>query len=115
MVVRPNNIRGEVASPADVGMDGDALDRNVGGLLRRLVHERQGNSALPNALALVARKGKICFLDHYGNVQEDGNKPVSADTIWRIYSMSKPIVSLALMILMEQGKLLLTDPVFWYL
>jgi CubicO group peptidase (beta-lactamase class C family) len=77
---------------------------------------------IPNHVTLVARKGKIVHLDCAGT-QNDGSKyslapqktPVSADTIFRIYSMSKPITSVCLMQLFEQGKFLLSQPVHLYL
>ncbi len=70
---------------------------------------------IPGAILLVARHGKIAAFDTVG-VRDPGSKaPMTKDAIFRIYSMSKPITSVATMILFEEGKLSLADPVAKYI
>lgn len=66
---------------------------------------------IPGALTLVARRGEIEHFSAQGLMDVERKKPVTQDTIYRIYSMSKPITSVALMMLYEEGRFQLTDPV----
>ena len=70
---------------------------------------------IPGALALIARKGKLSYLETVGWADREQNKPMRPDTIFRIYSMTKPIVSAGLMMLYEEGKFSLKDPVSRYI
>ncbi len=70
---------------------------------------------LPGAVVLIARRGKLALLESVGALDPAAQSPMTPDAIFRIYSMTKPIVSLAAMMLMEQGQLLLNDPVAKYL
>lgn len=63
---------------------------------------------------LVAREGKVAQLTHQGNTAFEGGKPLSDETIFRIYSMSKPITSVAVMMLVERGLVMLQDEVTKY-
>lgn len=91
-------------SPEQVGVGSAALER-LDGLLQSLV-DPEGH-ALPMATAMVLRRGKVCFHRGYG--------ACAADSIFRIYSMTKPITSLALMMLWEEGKVMLDDPIHLHL
>src|SRR6185437_15772097 len=62
-------------------------------------------------LVTVSRHGKLAYVSTYGQRDMEAGLPVTTDTIWRIYSMSKPITSVAAMILYEEGAFQLTDPV----
>jgi CubicO group peptidase (beta-lactamase class C family) len=66
---------------------------------------------LPGAVALIARHGKVALFESLGAQDPATGTPMARDAIFRIYSMTKPIVSVAVMMLMEQGQLLLSDPV----
>lgn len=66
---------------------------------------------LPGALTLVAKGGDIALLDAYGHRDLEQGEPVEHDTIFRIYSMSKPVTAVAALILVEEGRLALDDPV----
>ena len=66
---------------------------------------------LPGWLLVVARDGRVVHLATYGNRDVEASKPVELDTVWRIYSMTKPITSVAAMILYEEGAFELKDPV----
>src|SRR5690554_1791434 len=70
---------------------------------------------LLGALTLVARRGEVAYVKPQGLMDVERNKPVCRDTIFRIYSMTKPITSIAMMQLYEQGRFLLDDPVHKYI
>jgi len=70
---------------------------------------------LPGAVALIARHGKLALLESVGVLDPALGTAMPLDAIFRIYSMTKPVVSVAAMMLMEQGKLLLSDPLAHYL
>ena len=66
---------------------------------------------IAGALTLVARRGELAYLSPVGLMDREREKPMREDTIFRIYSMSKPITSVALMTLWEEGHWQLNDPV----
>ncbi len=70
---------------------------------------------LPGAVVLIARHGKLALFESLGALDPAARVAMPQDAIFRIYSMTKPIVSVAVMMLMEQGQLLLSDPVAKYL
>jgi CubicO group peptidase (beta-lactamase class C family) len=69
----------------------------------------------PGAVALVARKGKIAYFQSFGVRDPNGSAVMTNDSIFRIYSMTKPWTSVAIMMLEEEGRLVLTDPVSKFL
>lgn len=73
------------------------------------------DAKIPGAVIMVARKGKLVYNESLGAQDKDAGKPMSKDAIFRIYSMTKPFTSIAAMMLMEDGKLQLTDPVSKFL
>jgi CubicO group peptidase (beta-lactamase class C family) len=99
------NVEVEV-DPGEVGLDADRLDRIATHLHRYVDDER-----LPGTFVLVTRGGKIAYVDMYGHRDVEREAPVTADTVYRIYSMTKPITSIAAMQLLEQGLFQLKDPV----
>ena len=90
----------------DVGLCSKRLER-VGGWMRAYVDDGK----LPCALTLVARHGEIAFLDCCGQRDVEAGTPVAEDTIFRFYSMTKPVTAVAVMMLYEQGLFQLDDPV----
>jgi CubicO group peptidase (beta-lactamase class C family) len=70
---------------------------------------------LPGGVALIARHGKVAYLETFGYRDREAGAPVQADTIFRIASQTKAIISTGVMILQEEGRLLITDPVGKYL
>ena len=74
-----------------------------------------GKARLPGAVALIARRGQVLLHETVGQQDPSNNVPMGLDAIFRIYSMTKPIVSVAAMVLMERGQLLLSDPVAQHL
>ncbi|GAC1322625.1 MAG: serine hydrolase domain-containing protein [Mycobacteriales bacterium] len=99
----------EVA-PGAVGFDGGRLDR-IDSHFRRYVDDGR----LPGWLIAVARGGKVAHLSTYGRRDIEADKPVELDTLFRIYSMTKPVTSVAAMMLYEQGAFELRDPVSKYI
>ena len=94
------------ASPEDVGLSAAAIER-----LRRALHQRIERGHIPGATALIARHGKIVFHEAFGVRDPATRAPMAADAIFRIYSMTKPIVSVAAMMLVEDGRLMLDNPI----
>lgn len=99
-----------LASPESVGLCPQRTRRLMDVLQAEVDRQR-----LPGAVAMIARHGKLALFESLGALDPALGTPMSRDAIFRIYSMTKPIVSVAAMMLMEQGKLLLSDPVAKYL
>jgi CubicO group peptidase (beta-lactamase class C family) len=95
-----------LAPPESVGFSATGL-KAYGDALKALVDEQR----LAGVTTLVARRGKVVMFDAYGYQDLDAKKPMARDTIFRIASMTKPIVGVAMMMLWEQGKWTLDDPV----
>ena len=64
----------------------------------------------PGFATLVGRQGKVVHFETYGSMDDEAHKPLREDTIYRIYSMTKPIASVALMTLFEENRFMLDDP-----
>ncbi len=97
-------------SPEEVGFLSARLKR-----LSDRINEGVKNNELPGAVVLIARNGKIVMFESFGFRDKEAKAPMTNDTIFRIASMTKPIVSVAAMMLMEEGKLSLADPVSKYI
>jgi CubicO group peptidase (beta-lactamase class C family) len=98
------------ASPEDVGFSSERLAR-IGPVIKGEIDKGQ----YPGAVILVARKGKVVYFESIGQLDPASGKPMTKDAIFRLYSMTKPYTSVAAMMLMEEGKLRLTDPVSKYI
>jgi len=98
------------ASPEEVGLSSVQLKR-----LEEVTKKQIDDGLVPGAVMLVARRGKIAWLNVQGKRDPAQPDPMKLDSIFRIYSMTKPIVSLTLMQLVEEGKLQISDPVAKYL
>ena len=83
--------------------------------LNKIMHDLVDQKKIAGAQTTIIRNGSIGHYDTYGYADIDNKKPLHDDSIFRIYSMTKPIVSVALMMLYEEGKFLLTDPVHKYI
>jgi CubicO group peptidase (beta-lactamase class C family) len=92
--------------PAEVGLDPARLER-LDRRLARFVDDGQ----LPGFLVTVARHGRLAHVGRAGHRDVERGLPVTDDTRWRIYSMTKPITSVAAMSLYEEGAFQLTDPI----
>jgi len=108
LVGTPAGMRADdpLASPESVGFSSAGL-KSFQQAMRALVDEHQ----LAGVTTLVARHGKVVHLDAYGVQDLESKKPVTKDTIFRIASMTKPIAGVAMMMLWEEGKWTLDDPV----
>lgn len=94
------------ADPAEAGLDARALerlDRHFAGLV--------DEGRLPGFLVAVARGGRVAHLSVHGARDVAAGLPVESDTLWRIYSMTKPVTAVAALMLVEEGRLSLDDPV----
>ena len=98
------------APPQSVGLAPDRLGR-IGAALNREIEK----GAIPGAVVLVARHGKVGYFEAFGFQDKTKGTRMSKDAIFRVYSMTKPWVSVAAMQLVEEGRLVLTDPVSKYL
>ena len=96
--------------PERVGMSTDRLTR-IGTLMQAYVDQE----AIAGSVTLIARKGKIVHFEPTGVLNLDTGEPMQNDSLFRIYSMTKPITSVAAMLLFEQGKFQLDDPIAQYL
>lgn len=105
----------ENARPEDIGLSPPRLDK-----LGEVFRDEIARGRAPGAVVLVSRRGKVGYFEAFGRrdpAAQDamaGNE-MKRDAIFRIYSMTKPIVSAAVMMLVEEGRLLLTDPISKYL
>jgi CubicO group peptidase (beta-lactamase class C family) len=98
------------ARPEEVGLSQAGLDRLAAALNERIV-----SGHLPGAVALVARHGKVAWFNSFGLLDPGSGAAMTKDAIFRVYSMTKPIVSVAVMMLWEEGRLLLSDPIGKYI
>ncbi len=99
-----------VEKPESVGMSASRLER-IGPAMQAYVDR----GVYAGITTLVARRGKVVHSGHYGWRDREAQTPMTADTIFRLYSMTKPIVCTALMTLLEEGKFRLVDPVARYI
>ena len=95
-----------MAVPEEVGVSAERLAR-----IRPVLQDYVDKGNLPGFLTVVARRGKIVHFETIGMRDVENKKPVEPDTIFRIYSMSKPITSVAVMVLYEEGRFQLNTPV----
>ena len=98
------------AAPEDVGLSSSQLAR-----IEALTQKYVETGLVPGAVMLVARRGKIAWQKALGFRDRAAKDPMRPDSIFRIYSMTKPIVSVAAMMLVEEGKMQVSDPVSKYL
>jgi len=98
------------AKPEEVGLSSERLTR-IHPSLQKFIDQQR----VPNLVTLVARHGKVVHYDAQGYMDFDTKKPASKDTIFRLYSNTKPITGAATMILYEEGLLNLDDPVSKYI
>jgi CubicO group peptidase (beta-lactamase class C family) len=98
------------ATPEEVGLSSSRLAR-----VTELVKGEIAKGRYPGAVALVARRGKVAYFEALGQRDPQSGAPMTRDAIFRLYSMTKPFTSVAAMMLVEDGKILLSDPVSRYL
>src|SRR5262245_43794503 len=98
------------ASADQVGMSAKKLER-----IREALKGEIDQDKLPGTVVMVARKGQLVYADAVGFQDKTAGKAMALDSVFRIYSMTKPLVSVAAMMLVEDGKIQLTDAVAKFL
>ena len=100
----------ERVAPEEVGLSSERLDR-----LSLAIEQYVDEGRLAGAVAIVVRRGKIAYLEALGHRDVEAQAPMPADAIFRIASQTKALASIGVMMLQEEGKLLITDPIGKYL
>jgi CubicO group peptidase (beta-lactamase class C family) len=98
------------ASPESVGMSSERLGR-----LDDVTHGWVDEGRIAGVVTLVARRGRVVHLDAYGMADVENDEPMTEGTFFRLFSMTKPVTSVALLTLYEEGKFQLGDPLARYL
>src|SRR5215831_410903 len=98
------------AKPESVGLSPERLERVTATVQRDIDDKR-----IAGAVTLVVRRGKVAWFKAQGMADREAAKPMPPDAMFRICSMTKPITTVAVMMLYEDGKFLLDDPVSKYL
>src|SRR5579863_4597010 len=98
------------AAPEEVGLSADKLAR-----IKPAIQSMIDRQRVAGALTLVARHGKVVYVEAAGWRDIDAKKPMQQDTIFRIYSMTKPVTSAAVMMLYDDGQIELDAPASKYL
>src|SRR6202158_2695866 len=98
------------ATPAEVGFSAARLDH-----IAQVLREDAGKGLVPGSILLVARHGKIVYFESAGTLNPATKAPMTKDAIFRIYSMSKAVTSVSAMMMVEEGRLALSDPVAKYI
>lgn len=96
----------DIATPEEVGMSSERLER-----LNQAMQKEIDEGNTPGITTMISRHGKLIHFETFGYQDIENKIPVDKNTIFRIYSMSKPVTGVALMILYEEGKFSLSDPV----
>jgi CubicO group peptidase (beta-lactamase class C family) len=99
-----------LGKPEDVGMSAERLKR-----VDQMIQRRIDAGDMTGAVTIVARKGRVVHLEALGVMDLETKKPVTKDTLFRVASMTKPVTGLAIMMMIEEGKVRLSDPVSRYI
>jgi len=94
------------AKPEEVGLSSERLHR-IGETIQRNIQAGQ----IASAVTLVARRGRVAHLEAFGQLDVESKRPAATDSLFRIASMSKPVTGVAILMLIEEGKVRLGDPV----
>jgi CubicO group peptidase (beta-lactamase class C family) len=98
------------AKPETVAVSPDRLSR-----IRTVLQKEIDADRMPGAVVMIARRGQLIYSEAIGFQDKAADKPMTKDAIFRIYSMTKPLTSVGAMMLVEEGKMQLTDPVSKFL
>jgi len=99
-----------VAKPEDVGLSSERLQR-----IHEMIMRRVEAGDISGAVTMVARRGRLVHFEAHGLMDIEAQKPMTKDALFRLASSTKPITATAILMLMEEGKLKLTDPVSKYI
>jgi CubicO group peptidase (beta-lactamase class C family) len=105
-LVATTGLQAQTAKPEEVGLSTERLKR-----IRDLIERRIEVRDISGAITLVARKGRIAHFEAQGLMDIETNKPMAKDAIFRIASMTKPVIGVAILMMIEEGKVRLSDPV----
>lgn len=109
LLAAASNLPG-AGKPEEIGMSSERL-RRINDAMQRHITERN----VAGAVTLVMRRGKLAHFEAHGLADIESNKAMSKDALFRIWSMSKPVTGVAILMLMEEGKVRLNDPVSRYI
>ena len=98
------------SKPEDVGLSTERLQR-----IHLLVQRHMDLGDITGAVMLVARKGQVAYVDVQGTMDLETKKPMARDSIFRMASMTKPVIGTSIMMMLEEGKVQLGDPVSKYI
>jgi CubicO group peptidase (beta-lactamase class C family) len=99
-----------IAEPVTVDVSPDRLSR-----IRMVLQQEIDADRMPGAVVMIAGRGQLIYSEAIGFQDKAAGKPMTRDAIFRTYSMTKPLASVAAMMLVEEGKMQLTDPVAKFL
>src|SRR5262245_62146214 len=100
----------QTVRPEQAGFAVDRLGR-IGDTLKREIEKGK----MPGAIVLLARRGQIAYFESFGKLDPADGRPMPKNAICRMYSMTKPVTSVAVMMLVEEGRIVLADPVSKFL
>jgi CubicO group peptidase (beta-lactamase class C family) len=106
VIIQPLTAAAPTAKPEDVGLSSERLKR-----VAELVQRHVTAGSFSGAVTLVARNGRIAYHEAQGVMDLETKKPMAKDGIFRIMSMTKPVIGVATLMMVEEGKIRLTDPV----
>src|SRR5207247_9219757 len=106
ILARPLTAAVPTAKPQDVGLSSERLNR-----VAELVQRHITAGSFSGAVTLIARNGRIAHHEAYGLMDLEAKKPMVRDGIFRIMSMTKPVIGVAVLMMMEEGKVRLQDPI----
>src|SRR5262245_37588031 len=98
-IVYTTNVAAQTAKPEEVGLSSERLKR-IHNLIERRIEARD----ISGAVTLVARRGKVAHFEAQGLMDIETNKPITKDAIFRIASMTKPVIGVAVLMMIEEGK-----------
>jgi CubicO group peptidase (beta-lactamase class C family) len=98
------------AKPEDVGLSSERLQR-----IHEMVMRHVEAHDISGAVSIIARRGRIAHFEAHGMMDLDSKRPMQKDALFRLASTSKPVTAVAVLMMLEEGKLLLTDPVAKYI
>jgi CubicO group peptidase (beta-lactamase class C family) len=99
-----------ITKPEAVGLSSERLER-----IHELVQRHMDASDITGAVMLVARRGQIAYVDVAGTMDLDGARPMLRSSVFRMASMTKPVIGTAVMMMIEEGRLRLGDPISTYI
>ena len=99
-----------VSKPERQGYSSERLER-----ITTFMNDKVDDGTMVGGMGLIARNGKVIYQQTYGMADRETQRIMEDDAIFRIFSMTKPVTSVALMMLYEEGKFRLNDPIAWYM